>query len=79
MVGNQQSGRLPYHPAEKLAYGRRLLDIRDMAELLKVSTSTVRRWWAKGAIPRPLQAGGSGLGVPCAGIRHGSRRLLPSS
>ena len=70
MVGNQQSGRLPYHPAEKLAYGRRLLDIRDMAELLNVSTSTVRRWWAKGAIPRPLQAGGSG----CA-LRWDSRQI----
>ncbi len=48
MVGNRQSGRLPYHPAEKLAHGRRWLDIRDMAELLNVSTSTIRRWWERG-------------------------------
>ena len=63
MVGSAQSGRLPYHPAEKLAYGRRWLDIRDMAELLNVSTSTIRRWWERGAIPSPLQAGGSGCAL----------------
>jgi len=36
-----------------------LLSIFELANLLDVSTGTVRRWWATGILPAPLKIGRS--------------------
>ena len=47
----------------KFHHGQILQEVHEVAQLFHVSASTVRRRWAKGAIPRPLQAGGSGCAL----------------
>jgi len=36
-----------------------LLNIFELANMLDVSTGTVRRWWATGILPAPLKIGRS--------------------
>jgi excisionase family DNA binding protein len=36
-----------------------MLTIQDVAERLKVTTMTVRRWWYQGRLPKPMKIGGA--------------------